>query len=510
VPTAVDNELAALIASIPGPELLEIVSAMMPQGQVIGLVATDPASTAPWASWLKAEGWEARTFSTVEAAVLGLRGLQPAAVIVGSREPGAEDGLRDLDRLRRALGRVPVLLVTAEDCATTTIRAFRAGVSDYLMEPVARPALLEALDRALATTHGAPVGRSAADEDPFDGIVGESRPIRDLKRLILQVAPTEVSVFLQGESGVGKELFARAIHRASPRRAGPFVPVNCGAIAESLQDSELFGHERGAYTGAGSRRLGIFEQAQGGTVLLDEVADLVPSTQVRLLRVLQSRELVRVGGQTKVALDIRVVAATHADLRSAVEAGRFRQDLFYRLVVYPIRLCPLRERLDDLPALVDHILSHTPGLTSRGPSPEALELLRGYPWPGNVRELENVVVRAAINAGAGAITAEHLHELRTVPAAAPGGAEPPETTLKPDLARSFAVEAAAPEAVERVEREAIIAALLWNHGAVVRTARQLGIGRTTLYRKLKEYALDPEEFREETERMPPVGAPFAH
>ena len=261
-----------------------------------------------------------------------------------------------------------------------------------------------------------------------DEIVGADFGLREVMGQVRQVAPTESPVFLSGETGVGKDVIANAIHLGSPRREGPFIPVNCGAIPDSLLDSELFGHEKGAFTGALARKRGRFERADGGTILLDEIGDMPPEAQVRLLRVLQHREIERVGGTERIKVDIRIITATNRDLEAMVAAGRFREDLWFRLNVFPIRVPPLRERLSDIPALIQHFIEHKAAELKLGETPRlapgAIEQLTAYSWPGNVRELENLVERAMI-----------LHRgepLRFDDLAAPGRAEPAPTPSSPD------------------------------------------------------------------------------
>jgi DNA-binding NtrC family response regulator len=291
-----------------------------------------------------------------------------------------------------------------------------------------------------------------------------------------KVAESEITVFISGESGTGKELVARAIHSTSRRSGGPWVDVNCAAIPEGLQESELFGHERGAFTGAVSSHPGKFEQAQGGTIFLDEVGEMSASAQARLLRVLQERSLQRVGGTRRIDLDVRVISASNRDLVQLVSSGRFRQDLYYRLVVFPIHLPPLRDRREDIPALVNHFLhkhARDAGRTVDRVEPAAMERLRAFDWPGNVRELENVVHRALLVSSGPDLEAADL---------------PPELHAGP----SGPATAPAADSLEEVERRAIRDALASCGGNLSEAARRLGIGRSTLYRKMDQYGLRPE------------------
>ncbi len=313
----------------------------------------------------------------------------------------------------------------------------------------------------------------------YDDIVGRSARIREIFSLIDKVRDQDVTVLIQGESGTGKELAARAIHRRSRRASRPFISVNCAALPETLLESELFGHEKGAFTGASARVIGRFEQADQGCLFLDEIGDMSPATQAKILRVLEGHEFERVGGREKIRVDVRIIAATNRDLRARVAEGKFRQDLFYRLEAFPISLPPLRERREDIPLLAAHILRR-PERPVGGITLAAAERLLRYPWPGNVRELENVVGRAAILSEGGPVDAAHV-QLGAPPLARP--------------ARPEAKPAAAPEGEGRIrtlreaEEEAIRAALLSCGMNVSRAAKGLGISRATLYNKAKEYGI---------------------
>jgi DNA-binding NtrC family response regulator len=318
-------------------------------------------------------------------------------------------------------------------------------------------------------------------EDSFAGMIAQSKQMQELFRVLRSIADTDVAVLIQGETGTGKELIARAIHYNSPRKAKRFVAVNCGALAETLLESELFGHEKGAFTGATTRRSGVFEVADGGTLFLDEIGEIAPSTQIRLLRVLQEGEFQRVGGSNPIRVDVRIISATNQNLEDLVQKGRFRQDLYYRLNVFPLRVPPLRERRDDIPLLVSHFVHGCNRKMNKrvsGLSPEAMTVLMTSSWPGNVRELENVIQRMMVVA-----TGDSL-ELQDIPAEMRGS-----ETLPREKARDL--KEITRGSAEIVEKEAILAALAKTGGNVTRAARTLGISRATLQNKMKVYGLRP-------------------
>jgi two-component system response regulator HydG len=321
--------------------------------------------------------------------------------------------------------------------------------------------------------------REIEREYSFAGIIGQSKQMQELFAVVRSIAGIDVVVLIQGETGTGKELIARAIHHNSPRGGRRFVAVNCGALAETLLESELFGHEKGAFTGAITRRIGVFEAADGGTLFLDEIGEISPSTQIRLLRVLQEGEFQRVGGSGSIRVDVRVISATNQNLEDLVQKGRFRQDLYYRLNVFPIRIPPLRERTDDIPLLVSHFVEASNRKMNKritGVSPETMAQLMAYSWPGNVRELENVIQRMMV------VTKGNSLELQELPVEIRGTEKAPREKAKDlkEMARGSA---------EVVEKEAILTALAKTGGNVTRAARSLGVSRATLQHKMKIYGL---------------------
>jgi len=433
------------------------------------VVDDDHAFRVSTAALLRADGYDVDVASDASAAVQAMRAQAYDLVLLDLRMPGI-DGIQLVETLRVWGERVPVLMISGYGTVESAVRAMHVGTDDFLTKPVEPDVLsarvAELLERRPVTTR---------DDAAVAGIVGRTPVMRELFASLRRVAPQDTTVLVTGETGTGKEVVSRAVHQLSPRHAAPFIAVNCGAFSEGVLESELFGHVKGAFTGAVRDRAGVFESAHGGTILLDEVGEMSLAMQQRLLRVLQEREVTRVGSSRPVRVDVRIVAATNRDLGSAVSAGSFRQDLYYRLAVFPIVVPPLRERRSDIPLLVAHTLD---GLRDRVPdssalacSAFALRLLRTHDWPGNVRELMSVIERSAVDAGFSRIEAQHLPaELRR---AADAGSE-----------SRYRAATSADE-----EREAIVAALEQTGGAVTRAAELLGMGRTTLWRKLKQYGL---------------------
>jgi len=400
------------------------------------------------------------------------------------------DGIEVVKRLRADDPDATVLVVSAHGTIAAAVDAMRAGAIDFLEKPFSPEVLRARVEKAVEIARerrGAQAARARAealDEDRIrehdpHGLVGRSDPIRRVLDQIRKVAAADATVLVQGESGTGKELVARALHDGSRRRDGPFVSVSCAAIPEGLLESELFGHERGAFTGAVRRKLGRFELAHQGTLFLDEVGEIPPAIQVKLLRVLQERSFERVGGEETVAVDVRVVSATNRDLARMVAEGSFREDLFYRLNVVPVTLPPLRERTGDVEELARFFLGRIAPRLGRkvtGFAPEALELLGRHRWPGNVRELENVVEQALVFAEGELVRPEDLPDgLRRAPAAA--------ALPVPTGDRSLT------EILEDLERQLILAAYERAKGVKAETARLLGIKPSALYYKLEKYGI---------------------
>ncbi|HEY7957622.1 MAG: sigma-54-dependent transcriptional regulator [Polyangia bacterium] len=399
-------------------------------------------------------------------------------VITDLRMPRA-DGFAVLAAVSSRQPGTPTIMLTAHGAVAECVTAMKGGAFDFLTKPFHAEELEAAIRRALEVTQrSGRAGKDPARERPQVSIIGDSPRLRAVLDSVERVATTDATVLIAGETGTGKEVIARLVHGLSDRAGRPFVAINCGAIPEGLIESELFGHARGSFTGATDKRVGRFVQAEGGTLFLDEVGELPPATQVKLLRVLQEREVTPVGESRSVAIDVRVIAATHRDLEAMVETGAFRQDLYYRLNVVPLEMPALRDRAEDIPALANHFLADAGRRLGRELrlSPEALEALCRYAWPGNVREVENLIERVAILGKGGEITVADLPEkFRHPPVATGGAAAPPLPEDGLDLVR----------ALGDIEGKLIDEALRKSGGNRSQAARLLGLNRTTLIEKLK-------------------------
>ncbi len=411
-------------------------------------------------------------------AILDVRPVQ--MVLVDLDLPGS--GFTFLESLRERWKQLPVVVTSARDSARAAVRALKCGASDYLLRPLDMTEVVHSLDEIARGLRSEPESRMAPSigSISFSDIIGGCDAMREVYEHIATVRNSKIAVFVGGETGTGKELVTRAIHRAGPRASAPFVAINCGAIPEELQESELFGHEQGAFTGATSARAGRFEQAQGGTLFLDEVGELSAGAQVRLLRVLQDGTFMRVGGSDGVHSDVRIISATHRDLKRMVAAGEFREDLYYRLIVYPILVPALRERGSDIRRLVAHMIEKfgpDVGHPVEGLTPEAFTCVERYGWPGNVRELENVVHRAMLLASGGLITKACLPEqIRGDVVEPASGAHPGDPLASGETTKLSLADA---------EKHAIQRALEASSGNVTKAARRLGIARATIYRKMQ-------------------------
>ena len=436
-------------------------------------------------------------------AMLGTQdGMRLDAVLLDQWIPGPEaTGLvRELRTRRPAL---PILILTAHNSVAVAVDAMRAGATDYLAKPVAPERLLSALNATLSQEHGKgelrPLTEKISAALSFEDVVGAAPKFRAALAIAAKAARARVPVLIEGESGVGKDVIARAIHAASPRHKQAMVTVNCGAIPANLVESDLFGHERGAFTGAFERQVGKFVAADMGTIFLDEVSEMPLDAQVKLLRVLQDGEVQPIGARRPVHVDVRIIAATNKRLVDEIEAGRFREDLYYRLNVVQLTIPPLRERIGDVPALCRHLLAriaNQPGLRSLGLTDDALALLMQHEWPGNVRQLQNALFRAAVLCEGDALTPQDFPQIAAqIRTRASGEPLQPRLRSVPTTHREaagitlFEGDGHVRQLAE-IEADVIRLAIGHYRGRMTEVARRLGIGRSTLYRKLAELGID--------------------
>jgi two-component system nitrogen regulation response regulator GlnG len=430
---------------------------------------------------------------------------RPDVVILDIDLPD-QSGLEVFRQIHDLDPKVPIIFVTGHGTTTTAIRAMTLGAYEYLLKPLRLDHLRELLKRALEVSRlmRVPAVVSApADEGTSDVLVGHSAVMQEVYKAIGRVAPQDVTVLVLGESGTGKELVARAIYHYSRRSEGPFLAINCAAIPEPLLENELFGHEKGAFTGADRRRVGKFEQCSGGTLILDEVGDMAALTQTKLLRVLQEQRFERVGGNETIQTDVRLIAATNRDLDRLVAAGRFRSDLYYRLNVFTIRLPPLRERTEDLPVLVDHFLKRFRrelGKDVRTVVPEVIDLLRCYQWPGNLRELQSNLKQALLQTSGPLLRAESLPPSIRSAAQRRVSARASLRSTLPDVEQFVRERIQADsqdvyrEWLALTDRHLLIHVLQHTRGNLSQAARVLGITRPTLRNRMRELGLRPKEF----------------
>ena len=413
-----------------------------------------------------------------------------------------ENGLDLIPRIRRIRPELRIVVMSAQSTLMTAVKAAQRGAFEYLPKPFDLKELLAVVARALEVRPAsAPVVAEPRDADEKLPLIGRSAAMQEIYRSIARLVTSDLTVMINGESGTGKELVARALHDYGKRRAGPFVAINMAAIPRELIESELFGHERGAFTGATNRNLGRFEQAAGGTLFLDEIGDMPPEAQTRLLRVLQEGEFTTVGGRQPIRANVRIVAATHRDLRQAIRHGQFREDLFYRLNVVPIRLPPLRERVEDIPLLARHFLegARASGLEAKVLDAGAMDALRAHRWPGNVRELENVMRRLAAlypqeTIAAEVIRAELSEAAYPEAEAAPeGGSEPLSRAVERHIRQFLAAhkDGMMPSDIydrvlAEVERPLIQMTLAMTRGNQIKAASMLGMNRNTLRKKIRD------------------------
>jgi DNA-binding NtrC family response regulator len=469
---------------------------MTPTGtRMIMLIDDEPAQQRLVSALAARAGWRTilATDSEMAIAMLGTRdGMMLDAILIDHAVPGSDAGwlIRELKERRPNL---PILMLTALTDVAIAVEAMRAGATDFLSKPISPDKLLAALDAAVDSTTPAgelrPLTEKMSAPLGFDEIVGSAPSFRAALAIAAKAARARIPVLIEGESGVGKEVVADAIHAASPRAKKAMITVNCGAIPQNLLESELFGHEKGSFTGAFSKHIGKFVDADGGTLFLDEVGELPMDAQVKLLRFLQSGEVQPIGARMPRDVDVRVIAATNRRLAEEVEAGRFREDLYYRLNVVQVTIPPLRDRKGDIPDLARHLLTRIakqPGLRSLGITDSGMDLLRGYTWPGNVRQLQNALFRAAVLCDGDALTDADFPHIES------------ETHARPFVQPIVQTQGAGvmlylPDGhlrpLETIEADIIRLAIGHYRGRMTEVARRLGIGRSTLYRKLAELGI---------------------
>ena len=439
---------------------------------------------------LAKRGFEPVLAPDAETALELLRAGGLDLVLLDIMLPGM-DGIQAIPKIQEIDPQVPILMMTAHGSRDIAVRAIQAGAYDFFDKPFKIDELTIVVRRALEKRSLAREVSTLAERLDarlgFDNIIGQSGAMRDVLALVAKVVATDVTVLIRGESGTGKGLIAQAIHHNSPRRDRPFVKLNCVAIPETLLESELFGYEKGAFTGALGRRLGRFEQANTGTIFLDEIGDMTPATQAKILRVLQDREFERLGGGQSIKTDVRILAATNKNLSKAVEDGSFREDLYYRLNVFAIQVPPLRDRKDDIPPLAGHFVAQFSGELGKrvtGFSAEAMRTFLTYDWPGNVRELENCVRRAIVLADSDLIGTECL--------------ESHLVTYQPRIPEEPAIEPgrSLDDTLESIERKLILSALRRTGGVQSRAARFLGITERSLWHRIKKLAIDVDNIRD--------------
>lgn len=485
-------------------------------GKTVLVVDDDPTQRRLIQAILEREGYAVVHAENGGEAIDRLtKGGSADVVLLDLIMPGGPSGLETLAELRTAGITTPVIVLTANGGIETVVKAMQAGAQDFFVKPVGPERLLIGVRNALQMTQlTAEIGRlkkRATGRTSFDDIVGDSAPMRMVKALGARAAKSSIPVLITGESGVGKEVIARALHGASPRAGKPFIAVNCGALPANLVESILFGHEKGAFTGASDKHAGKFVEANGGTLFLDEIGELPLDIQVKLLRALQEGEVDPVGGKRPVKVDVRIISATNRDPAQQVKEGAFREDLFYRLNVFPIEAPALRERREDIPALIDHFITRfniEEGKRIVGCSPDTMALLQAYDWPGNVRQLENTIYRALVLADSPLLQPHDFPAISGVaapletPATATQFPDAPDGEVAMAEAQQSA-QSAAPDSpiritddrghvrtLEDIERDLIQHAIEVYSGHMSEIARRLGIGRSTLYRKVREQGLE--------------------
>ncbi len=484
------------------------------------IVDDDPTQRRLLQAVIEKQGHHPEMVDSGEAAIERVKRGGVDVVLLDLVMPGM-DGQETLEVLHARAPELPVIVLTAHGGIETVVRAMRAGAVDFFVKPASPERIAVSIRNAFKVRdlsgEVTRLKRHHSGRLGFSDMIAGAPAMRQVVRLGERAAKSNIPILITGESGVGKELVARAIQAASDRAGQPFVAVNCGAIPENLVESTLFGHEKGAFTGAVAKHMGKFQEADGGTLFLDEVGELPLDMQVKLLRALQEGEVDPVGGNKPVKVNVRIISATNRDLAAQVKAGQFREDLFYRLNVFPVDVPPLRARVEDIPALVRHFITRFNAQEGRrvlDASAEAMEMLSTHPWPGNVRQLENAVFRAVVLSDGDYLTPQdfpHISGLtpslgERAPDAAPAPARtPPHEEAFADVVRE-ATRPGGPvdimdagghlRPLEAIERDLIQYAIETYSGRMAEVARRLGVGRSTLYRKVREYELDVDHFRD--------------
>lgn len=486
-----------------GPLGRKQLSILPPQGPEVPLngyrvviVDDDPLIREPFRQYLENLGYRVTTADSVDAALVVLSSGLPDLVISDLLMPG-RNGLELLAEIQSRYSGLPVIMMTGQGSVEGAVTAIRSGASDYLLKPFSFEALLFAVERILKqqeTRHELHQLRGELDKNyGFEQIITQNKTMQDKFTMLRRIADSDSTVLIEGDTGSGKELVAHAIHRNSRRKDRQFYRVNCATFAESLLESELFGHEKGAFTGAMATRKGIFEQADGGTLLLDELENLSVAMQMKLLRVLELGEFQRVGGRETIKVDFRLIGTSNRSLLKMVESGEFRRDLFYRIAVITVSLPPLRERKDDIPLLIHHfakeVASKLGGRTIPRIDPSAMDALVRYSWPGNVRELRNVVERTMVAATSSTITVRDLPD--EVLSAAPATVD----FVKGFAGQSVTLDQLKQRVYDEVERRYIETALQNANGHVSKCAIQLGVSRRTLYSKMQRFGFSIRDFK---------------
>jgi len=459
----------------------------LPQKAHLLIVDDEPNTLASLSRAFRLEGHEA-TVCDNAAKALELAAARPFDLILSDVVMPGKDGLALLEELKTQGVPTPVVMMSGQAHIEMAVRATRLGALDFLEKPISTEKLLLTVENALKLGRLERQNRDLERRLGKHEIVSTGATMRRVMAQVDRVAASETRVCIFGETGTGKELVARTLHERSARAAAPFITMNCAAVPAELIESELFGHEKGSFTGAAARHLGKFEQAQHGTIFLDEIGDMPLTMQAKLLRVLEEGEVERIGGDRAIAVDIRVVVATHRDLEALTREGKFRQDLFHRIYVFPLRLPPLRDRREDIPALVEHFVAQVSATNNWKPTKftaDAIAALQQHTWPGNIRELRNAVERLMLLTTSNEVTAE------TVALALPASAGSPEA--------AFAGSGPLAERVRAFERQTILAELKRNHNQISNTARALGLERSHLYKKAEQVGIDLKAVRTEGE-----------